>query len=178
VNLERIATLASAGLASVLLARILVRMKPLLATKRTHQPRELMEVRRRVDELAQVIGAPESSLPTYGETQDGARPHIEIRDGLLYFVVIERGAELVHEPYPRLDQLLERIFSAVTSEMASTFEARNRRSGEDFRRQMFALNIAYLSKLNPDWAARERLRLNEVLRAHPFTDGLDPPNLP
>jgi hypothetical protein len=144
---------------------------------RSNQPRELIEVRTRVEELARVIGAPESSLPTYGQTQDAARPHIECHGNLLYFVVVERGAELVREPYPQLDQLLERVFSGITSEMASDFEARNRRPGEDFRRQMFAVDLAYLSKLNPDWATRKRLHLNLVLRTHPFTDGLEPPQL-
>jgi hypothetical protein len=31
-----------------------------------------------------------------------------------------------------------------------------------------------LRVLDPEWAARERTRLMEILRQHPFSDGLEP----
>jgi hypothetical protein len=128
----------------------------------------------RVAELAAVIGAPANALPTFGHTDDGARPHIEAHGPLMDYVVVERGKELLRETYVDLDGLLERVFRSVASEMASAFEARNRRPNEDFRRQMFAQKLEYLGTLSPRWAERERVRLNEILRRHPFIDDLKP----
>src|SRR3954447_3869095 len=98
-------------------------MRPKPGTDTKLRRDALDDVRTRVTELARMIDAPASSLPTYGHTLDGARPHIEAVGSLLYFVVVERGVELVREPYSQLDKLLERIFAGVTSEMASSFEA-------------------------------------------------------
>src|SRR5689334_10506398 len=116
----------------------------------------LTEIRREVERLASVIEAPASALPTYGYSEDGARPHIEVSDALLDYVVVERGEERLRETFADLPSLLERIFRSVASEMAGDYECRHRRAGEDFRRQMFAKGLKYLATLDPEWAARER----------------------
>lgn len=125
-------------------------------------------------QAAMIIEVPVGLLPTYGHSQDGARPHVEVSGSLLHYVIVERGEELLREYFSDLPSLLERIFRSIASDMASAYECRHRRESEDFRRQMFAKQLEYLGTLDPAWAKRERRRLNQILSSHPFTDGLDP----
>ncbi|MGL4967748.1 MAG: hypothetical protein ACRC67_41415 [Inquilinus sp.] len=55
-------------------------------------------------------------------------------------------------------------------EMSGRFELRNRRHGEDFRRQMFSRRLELLNVLSPAWAEKEKARLDEILSRHPFQD--------
>ena len=136
----------------------------------------LDDVRKQALRLAAKIGAPLSALPTFGHTQDNARPHVEV-DPLLAYVIVERGRELSRESFARSDALMERIFVDVTFEMASSFELEHRRPSEDFRRQLFNKQLSYLTVLDSSWAEHQRRALNEVLAANPFTDGLQPTQL-
>lgn len=124
----------------------------------------------RVDALAAVIEAPAGSLPTYGRSDDGARPHIEYANGKFHFVVVERGQELdrvsSHDP----DEIVYRVMQCVTSEMATAHELRHRRRGEDPRRIMFATQLELLGRLSESWRAREAARQAEILGRHPFRD--------
>jgi len=54
----------------------------------------LDEARSVIFELADVIGATSAELPTFGQSEDLARPHVEEHDGELALVVVERGQEL------------------------------------------------------------------------------------
>jgi hypothetical protein len=136
--------------------------------------RALARIRSSVMTLAEAIGAPANSLPTFGSSEDFARPHIEAIGECVYYVVVERGQELVRESYLDDRPLLEQVFNGVTFEMACDFELRNRRANEDSRRQLFARKLELLGMLDPQWRDRERARLVEILREHPFSDGLGP----
>ena len=134
----------------------------------------LKRIERRVRELATLIQAPDAALPTFGTSEDGARPHVEVVGELPYYVVVERGKELVREGFVNENVLLERVFGAVTFGMAVTFEVQNRRANEDFRRVLFAKQLELLAALDSKWSERERTRLLEILRINPFSDGLEP----
>jgi hypothetical protein len=66
----------------------------------------LDEARSAIFDLAGVIGAPSVLLPTFGQSEDMARPHIEEDDGKLSLVVIERGEELERQQARNPDELL------------------------------------------------------------------------
>jgi hypothetical protein len=132
----------------------------------------LVGIQHRIIELASSIGALDSELPTFGRSEDGARPHIEVAGPFAYYVVVERGQELERWQFADLDALLHRVFADITFQVACRFELRNRRPGEDSRRLMFAKQLEHLTHLNPSWAARERERLNGLLKQHPFSDHL------
>ena len=134
----------------------------------------LAEVQRRTRELATIIDAPESCLPTMGHTEDFARPYVEVVGPLLHYVVVERGQELLRESFQELEELLFRVFKDVTFQMAAMFELRNRRPSEDSRRLLFARQLELLSLLSPRWGDRERAGLCEVLKQHPFGDEVQP----
>jgi len=89
-------------------------------------------VRRRAAE----IDAPTTALPTFGWTEDGARPHIEMARAGYAYVVVERGVEQSRQVTGDLDELLWWVFRDVTFDTACSFEVAHRREGEDFRRQL------------------------------------------
>jgi hypothetical protein len=92
-----------------------------------------------VNNLAEKINAPSLLLPTFGYTNDGAQPHIEIdKNGQLYYVVVERGQELRRDYALDTNDLLYRIFADITFSMACDYELEHRISTEDCRRQIFA----------------------------------------
>ncbi len=115
------------------------------------------------------IRAPDALLPTYGFSEDSARPHIEVSaDGAMHWVVCERGVEQdrrrTHDP----DELLYWIFESVTFSMACDFEVSHRIANEDFRRQLFAHQLGLLGTLHAGWRERRIEALGE--RATVFVD--------
>ena len=124
----------------------------------------------RVDALAAVIDAPAQTLPTYGRTEDFARPHIEFRDGQFHFVIVERGQELERISSADPEKILFHVFEAATFSMAVDYEVDHRRRGQDFRRLMFEKRLELLEKLSPAWRDRVNEELAEVLRKFPYVD--------
>jgi hypothetical protein len=59
----------------------------------------LEEIKSEIDDLAQRIGASGLILPTYGRSEDFARPHIEVDDSGYHYVVVERGQEMERFKY-------------------------------------------------------------------------------
>lgn len=124
------------------------------------------EVRR----LAAVVDAPANLLPTFGRSEDFARPHIEFDGTRFHFVVVERGQEYERISSTDPDPILYEAFQSVTFSMATSYELRHRRPGEDFRRQMFDVQLDLLARLSSAWARRRREAIEATLGNHPFTD--------
>ncbi|PXA98229.1 hypothetical protein DMC47_09485 [Nostoc sp. 3335mG] len=129
----------------------------------------LREIQARVRELVDQVGAPPGDPVTYGSSRQTGTPHIEV-DSRYHFVVCERGNEFERRTTDDLDELLYWILEGVTFSMASNFEVKHRRPGEDSRRQLFAKQIEYLERLSPQWAARQEAEHAEILSRHPFVD--------
>jgi hypothetical protein len=115
-----------------------------------------------IDRLAALIDAPEQLLPTYGSTEDFARPHIEYSGSLYDYVVVERGEELSRLT-GNLAATLERTFDHVTSSMASKFAIGHDR----YRDVMFEHQLELLGKLDQRWRDRRAERIKEILRKYP-----------
>lgn len=107
---------------------------------------------------------------------DGS-PHVEKRGSIYSFVVTERGNEYERRMTADPDELLYWLVSGVVFSAAVWWESKHRRANEDSRRAFFCKEIEWLSELSSDWAARKRTEINEVLRTHPFSDGLAPASL-
>jgi hypothetical protein len=126
----------------------------------------LDSMRMEVERLAAVIGAPADLLPTYGRTQDFARPHIEFDGANYHFVVVERGNELERLPGDA-DAVLYRVFESVTHSMSSRAAA-----GRDrFRERMFAHQLDLMGRLNRDWRARCAAKIDDSLNRAPLVNG-------
>ncbi|RYZ01380.1 MAG: hypothetical protein EOO73_35745 [Myxococcales bacterium] len=130
-----------------------------------------VEIERRVRALALIIAAPDQVLPTFGHSQDGARPHIEVEaSGRMHYVVVERGRELERLTHVDINLLLFRVFEDITFFLAGQFELAHRKSGQDSRRIMFARQVELLGMLSAEWAERGAARHAIILSAHPFRD--------
>ena len=130
----------------------------------------LSEIKQMVDQLAEKIGAPQSSLPTYGYSTQTGRPHIEVDSKDYHFVVAERGQENRRLTTPDIDDLLYDIFQSVTFGLACSYELDHRIRGQDFRRMMFERQEELLWQLSPQWRDRRRTEHAQILRAYPFDD--------
>jgi len=131
----------------------------------------LPEIKAEIDRKAALIGAVgHHSLPTYGHTEDGARPHIEMDSGGYHFVVVERGQEQSRVTTGDLDELLYCIFQSVTSDLAYAYELAHRVETQDCRRLAFQRQVELLSQLSPNWGQREAAEHQRILREHPFDD--------
>lgn len=131
----------------------------------------LAELKILIENLAQKINAPQTLLPTYGNSIDGAHPHIEVdMNGQLYYVIVERGEELKRDFAADTNDLLFRVFSSVTFSMAIYFEVNNRIKTEDGRRKIFSKQEELLSMLDMDWKTRIEKDHQWILRTHPFDD--------
>jgi hypothetical protein len=129
----------------------------------------LTEIRAEIERRAAMIGASANfELPTYGKTEDFARPHIEVDSRGYHRVIVERGVEINRITTHDLDELLFHVFSAVTFSLACHA---TRVKGEDLRRGMFRRQIELLAKLDTKWAERGAREHQQILQENPFIDG-------
>lgn len=132
----------------------------------------LNEIKYEIDRFAAQIGAPDALLPTYGYSEDGARPHIEVDSRGYHYVVVERGQELSRLTTSELDELLYHVFAHVTFALACQYELKHRVQNQDFRRLMFGHQIKLLSLLSRKWADIESQEHERILQQHPYDDSL------
>ena len=137
------------------------------------------ETRRRIRELENEVRrlafrveslAPED-FPTWGETEDFARPHIEADANGFHFVVVERGQEIDRHTTRSRDEILYRIFESITFSEAVRHESAHRIEGEDFRRQLFRRQENQLGRVRNSWRDRKREEHRKILDVNPFADG-------
>lgn len=139
----------------------------------TVQPtiKSLADIKAEVDRLAAIIGASDyHALPTYGRTEDFARPHIEVDSHSYHFVVVERGQELERFTTFELDDVFYKIFQNVTFSLAIDYELAHRIETKDSRRITFQKRVDLLAQLSQSWADRQSAELDQILQKHPFDD--------
>lgn len=101
---------------------------------------------------ANKIHAPLSILPLINESNDFAKPFIEVDDsGLIYLIVRERGEEYERYITDTIDALLYWVFRDITFTMASKSELDNRVDNQDSRVIIYDEQIKLLNILNPQW---------------------------
>ena len=133
-------------------------------------PKTIDDVRAEVNKLASVIGAPLDQLPSYGTSLDFGAPHIEVDMKGYHWVVVERGVEFERETFLDLDGLLYVVFEYVTFSMANDYEVQHRVADDDSRRILFRRQLELLGQLNPGWARRRELDIQEILQRRPYMD--------
>jgi hypothetical protein len=135
-----------------------------------HGMQSLTDIQREVEKRAAIIGATGRILPTYGKTDDWARPHIEVDSRGFHYVVVERGQEVERFTTDNLDELLYRVFKNVAWALASVYELNHRIDGQDCRRQLLGKQIELLGQLSPAWAELQSEEHALILQEHPFDD--------
>jgi len=124
-----------------------LRIKPLHTIKK----KKMEFIKKEVFRLARLINAPDETLPTFGTSEDFARPHIEKHGNEYHWVVVERGKELQRKKTSNLDEIIYWIFQSVTFQMAIKIELQNRIENEDFRIQLFKIQENLIGKINPKY---------------------------
>ena len=136
------------------------------------RPSTLAEIEAAVTEVADRINPREYYLPTYGRSEDLARPHIETAARNMSYVIVERGTELQRRTTTDLDTLLYWIFRDVTFSMAVDYEVAHRIEGQDFRILLFQHQLHLLQDLRPEgrgrYATEKAARLAELGIAQDF----------
>ncbi len=132
---------------------------------------KLFEIEIKVNELAQKIGAPQNILPTYGYSEQTARPHVEASSWAYYYVVAQSGQEVSRYPTLEVDQLLYKIFVDVTFALSITYELENRTENQDIRRLVFQRQVELLTLFSPQWGQRQTQEQAQILKQAPFDDG-------
>lgn len=130
----------------------------------------LKEIELEVHKLAELIDAPKEYLPTFGYSDDGARPHIELDHGIYNYVILERGKELERHMAPNLHELLYLIFKYVTFQMAGKSELMNRQKDEDVRRQLFDYQEQLIGKIESGYQDRLKMEHQQLLKWSPLNE--------
>lgn len=129
------------------------------------------DIKKKVEELALKIKAPDDSLPGFGKLKHEAFPYIEVdNSGTMSFVISERGIENERKTTNDPDKLLYWIFSSITFSMACKFESKNRIEDKDCRRIMFGKQEELLGKLSNAWRQKEKEKHRQILEKHPYDD--------
>jgi hypothetical protein len=130
----------------------------------------IAEIKIEVDRLAPKISASGYYLPTYGRSEDFARPHIEVDARGYQYVVIERGEELKRITTNDLNELLYQIFEPITSRLACDYELAHRVESQDCRRLNFQHQVDLLLILSKEWSLRKAQQRMQILLEYPFDD--------
>ena len=141
-------------------------------------PYTLAAVRREHARYSAILG---HERPLATTPQHDGSAHAERWFNWFHYVRTERGAEYERRRTRDERELLYWLLGDLTFQLACDFEVRNRRHGEDFRRQLFTKQLEYFGALEAAWAVRCRAEQTEILKDHPFNDGLPgvgarPPN--
>ena len=143
---------------------------------RRHIERNLMtlltlpEIKAKVDQLANIIDAPQDILPTYGSSNQTGHPHIEIGSQGYYYLVLERGIVCDRLVTTDINEILYKIFAGVTFELSHKYELAHRIKNQDSRRISFQKQVELLSILSAEWSERQSQEHEQILKQHPFDD--------
>jgi hypothetical protein len=121
-------------------------------------------IKSQILKLANKINAPDVYLPTFGSSEDFARPHIEKTGNTYHWVVVERGQELERKSSDDINEILFHVFQAVTFEMACKWEVQNRKEDEDSRIQLFQKQEELLKLIDEDYYLKTKKRHDKLLR--------------
>jgi hypothetical protein len=133
--------------------------------------KSLTDIQAEIERLAAIIGASGyHGLPTYGQTKDYSRPHVEVDARGYHFVVVEHGQEHERLTTGDLDDLLFHVFQSITFRLAMDYELAHQIETQDCRRLAFQKQIELLSQLSKRWADREAEEHQHILQGQPFDD--------
>lgn len=101
---------------------------------------------------------------------DDGSLHLEVWGDKYHLVVTERGSELERFSTGSKEEAMYRLLSAITFEIASDYELKNRIEGRDFRRMLFAKQVGFMREANPKWAERLEKEVARIVKGYPYND--------
>jgi len=127
------------------------------------------DLRKRLETELKKIDGDIGLLPEINNSNDIAKPFIEIDRYGYNYVCRERGEEIFRKIPFDIDELIYEVFDNLTFEMATKWEVKNRRENEDFRLQMFVKHVDLMTRINKDFGVRLNNRLQRILKFEPLT---------
>lgn len=122
------------------------------------------DLRRKLEEEVKKISNDLTLLPEINNSNDFAKPFIEIDRYGYNYVCRERGEEIFRKLPFDLNDLLYEVFTDVTYELAIKWEVKNRNEKEDSRLRLFGKQVQLMSTINEDFGERLNNRLQRILK--------------
>jgi hypothetical protein len=126
------------------------------------------DLRKRLETELKKIHGDSELLPDINNSNDFAKPFIEIDSYGYNYICRERGVEIFRKIQFDIDELLYEVFDHLTWEMAKAWELKNRREHEDFRLQLFAKQVDLMTKIKNDFGKRVNNKLQRILEFGPL----------
>ena len=127
------------------------------------------DLKKRLEAELKKIDGDSGLLPEINNSNDFAKPFIEIDRYGYNYICLDRGLEVFRKMPFDTDELLYEVFDDVTFEMAIKWELKNRKENEDVRLQLFAKQVDLMTKINKAFGERINDRLQRILKFGPLT---------
>lgn len=132
--------------------------------------KDLSEIQEEVfDKGARICLPRELLIIRRAPVEDGS-PYVEVDHGLYSYVSTERGYEIFRKSTSSLDTLLYWIFERAVSRLALEYELRNRKEGQDPRRQYFQKKVELMDRLDAKWGLELRRDIEKTIASSPYED--------
>ena len=126
----------------------------------------LVEVKQRIEQLANKIHAPTRAMPTFGYSKEDGTPHIEVDSTAYYYICSERGDKSIDQKTPDLETLLYWALKDITWSTALDYATTHRDPKKKFREVLFERQLTLLEIINHDWKERREKEITEILKDH------------
>lgn len=130
----------------------------------------ISDIKNKLYNYCQMLGVPRNSYPLVEER------HL-IRDGVYFsntpqysFCVAERGRVISRSLCNTTTDMYYGILKILSFEIAVDIEAKQRKAGEDPRRQIFSIQYELLKKVDGEFARMLLTDVKEILRTYPYND--------
>ena len=128
----------------------------------------LSSIETRYRSITEQLAAPSrhvrfSVTPQYDEGK-----HVELRNGLYFYLTFERGDERDRRMTLDPNELLYWLVSDLTWAMAREYELSNRVANEDCRRLLFSKHLELLAQVDGKWSQKKRAEYDEILIRYPY----------
>ena len=130
----------------------------------------LIEIKHKVEQLANLINAPGDKRPGYGTSENIGTPYIEVDDSNYYFLAFDRDIRTLNRKTQDIDELLYWVFAYITSGMSSSYASLHRDPKNNYRRVMFSHQLELLERLNPLWKEQRGKEIDEILKTNPYSN--------
>jgi hypothetical protein len=127
-------------------------------------------IRQKISELGALIDAPNSELVLLEKPSGDGRYHLAIQNNEYHYISTERGQENDHIVTKDADLIMYLFFNDVASNMASSYELKNRVENSDSRRIKFEKQIEIMKNLNESWGEKIKNEIAEILKNSPYDD--------
>lgn len=130
----------------------------------------IRNIQRKLDAYCQILDVPRDRYPL-------AEKKHAIQDGVYFsnkptysFCVAERGTIIRRVWCDTATDMYYGILKILSFEIAVHIEAKQRKAGEDPRRQIFSIQYELLQKVDDEFARMLLADVEEILRTHPYND--------